>query len=140
VPVILPPLRWREDDVLVLARHFMAIDAAAEGKRFDGFDPDAVTALQRHQWPGNVAELRNAMRQVAALFDGGTVGAADLPAGLRDARDGGGAGIEPLWMVEQRAIRAAIAACGGDHATAAARLQVSVEEMERRLLQPDPKR
>jgi two-component system repressor protein LuxO len=139
VPVRLPPLRWREDDVLLLARHFLAVDAAAEGKRFDGFDPDAVAALRRHQWPGNVAELRNAMRSVAVLFDGGTVGAADLPAALREAREGtGGTAIEPLWQVEQRAIRAAIAACGGDHATAAARLQISLDEMERRLLRQDP--
>jgi two-component system repressor protein LuxO len=139
VPIRLPPLRWREDDVLLLARHFLAIDAAAEGKRFDGFDAAAVAALRRHQWPGNVAELRNAMRSVAVLFGGGTVGVADLPEALRDAREGtGGTAIEPLWRLEQRAIRTAIAACGGDHATAAARLQISVEEMERRLLRQDP--
>jgi two-component system repressor protein LuxO len=139
VPVRLPPLRWREDDVLLLARHFLAVDAAAEGKRFDGFDAAAVAALRRHQWPGNVAELRNAMRSVAVLFGGGLVGTTDLPAALREAREGtGGTAIEPLWQVEQRAIRAAIAACGGDHATAAARLQISLDEMERRLLRQDP--
>jgi two-component system repressor protein LuxO len=141
VPIRLPPLRWREDDVLLLARHFLAIDAAAEGKRFDGFDAGAVAALRRHQWPGNVAELRNAMRSVAALFGGGMVGAMDLPEALRDAREGtGGTAIEPLWRMEQRAIRAAIGACGGDHATAAARLQISVEEMERLLLRQEPPR
>jgi DNA-binding NtrC family response regulator len=141
VPVRMPPLRWREDDVLLLARHFLAIDAAAEGKRFDGFDPAAVAALRRHAWPGNVAELRNTTRAVAALFGGGMVGLADLPESLREARvDEGGTAIEPLWQVEQRAIRAAIAACDGDHATAAARLQVSVEELERRLLQAPPAR
>jgi two-component system repressor protein LuxO len=141
VPVRMPPLRWREDDVLLLARHFLAIDAAVEGKRFDGFDAAAVAALRRHAWPGNVAELRNATRAVAALFGGGMVGLADLPASIRDARGGaGGTAIEPLWQVEQRTIRAAIAACGGDHATAAARLQLSVDDLEQRLLRQPPAR
>ncbi len=141
VPVRMPPLRWREDDVLLLARHFLSIDAAAEGKRFDGFDPAVVAALRRHAWPGNVAELRNTTRAVAALFEGGMVGLADLPVPLREAREGAGdTAIEPLWQVEQRTIRAAIAACGGDHATAAARLQLSVDDLEQRLLRPPPVR
>jgi two-component system repressor protein LuxO len=135
VPIRLPPLRWREDDVLLLARHFLAIDAAAEGKPFGGFDAAAVVALRRHTWPGNVAELRNAMRAAAALFSGGMVGLDALPPALQEARDSAAeTAIEPLWQVEQRTIRNAVAACGGDHATAAARLQITLDELERRLL------
>ena len=134
-PVRLPPLRWREDDVLLLARHFLAIDAAAAIKQFDGFDSAAVAALRRHPWPGNVAELRNAMRHVAAWFNGGIVGLADLPPGLREAADTPpGTLVEPLWLVEQRAIRNAIKACGGDYAMAATRLQIPLEELQQRLL------
>ncbi|GEM_PF-3398707 len=134
-PLRMPPLRWREDDVLLLARHFLAIDAAAAIKQFDGFDNTAVAALRRHPWPRNVAELREATRHVAAWFNGGMVGAADLPATLRDAADSAvGTLVEPLWQVEQRAIRNAIKACGGDYAMAASRLQISLDELQQRLL------
>jgi two-component system repressor protein LuxO len=141
VPVRLPPLRWREDDVLLLARHFLAIDAASEGKSFTGFDGETVAALRRHAWPGNVGELRNAMRHAAAVFDGGSVRVGHLPPALRDSRDTTAqTPIEPLWQVEQRAIREAIASCGGDHATAAARLQITLEDLEQRLLRTPPAR
>jgi two-component system repressor protein LuxO len=134
-PVRLPPLRWREDDVLLLARHFLAIDAAAAIKPFDGFDSAAVAALRRHPWPGNVAELRKATRHVAAWFNGGMVGLADLPAALREVPDtAAGTLVEPLWLVEQRAIRNAIKAFGGDYAMAATRLQIPLEELQQRLL------
>ena len=104
-------------------------------KPLAGFTPETIDQLSSHAWPGNVAELRNAMRAVAALFSGGMVGLDALPPALREARDHAAeTAIEPLWQVEQRTIRNAVAACGGDHATAAARLQITLDELERRLL------
>ncbi|MBV8972113.1 MAG: nitrogen regulation protein NR(I) [Sphingomonadaceae bacterium] len=77
VPLRLPPLRARIEDVPVLARHFLD-RAAAEGLPRKALDADAVAALQAHGWPGNVRELENLMRRLAALTRGETIGAAAI--------------------------------------------------------------
>lgn len=66
VPVELPPLRARPEDVPELARHFLA-RAEAEGLPRKALDPAAADTLARHSWPGNVRELENLMRRMAAL-------------------------------------------------------------------------
>src|SRR6187397_680559 len=59
VPISVPPLRERIEDVPLLADHFMAVLAREYGRLPKTFDADAMSALQRHKWPGNVRELRN---------------------------------------------------------------------------------
>ena len=66
VPLRLPPLRERKEDIADLARHFFAA-CEAEGLPSKRLDPDAVAALQSHRWPGNVRELENLVRRLAAL-------------------------------------------------------------------------
>jgi two-component system repressor protein LuxO len=80
VPVELPPLRDRGDDVLRIARHFLTSFAREEGRRFRGFSPDAEAALLAYGWPGNVRQLQNAVRNVVVLHDGELVDAGMLPA------------------------------------------------------------
>ncbi|HVH81884.1 MAG TPA: sigma-54 dependent transcriptional regulator, partial [Stellaceae bacterium] len=70
VPCAMPPLRARDDDVLLLARHFLALYGKEEGKEFTDFDGDAVSALRRYPWPGNIRELQNVLRN-AVLFNQG---------------------------------------------------------------------
>jgi two-component system repressor protein LuxO len=84
IPVPLPPLRDRGDDVLALAEAFLTKSAAEEGKRFLRFDPEARATLLRHTWPGNVRELENAIRTAVVLHDGEVVTAAMLPATVRE--------------------------------------------------------
>jgi two-component system nitrogen regulation response regulator GlnG len=81
IPLKLPPLRSRVDDIPVLARHFLD-RAAAEGLPRKVLDPAAVEAIQRHSWPGNVRELENLMRRLAALTRGDTIGEAAVTEGL----------------------------------------------------------
>jgi len=81
VPLRLPPLRARIDDLPVLARHFLD-RAAAEGLPRKALDPAAIEAIQRHSWPGNVRELENLMRRLAALTRGDTIGEAAVADGL----------------------------------------------------------
>ena len=81
VPLRLPPLRARRDDMPALARHFLD-RAAADGLPRKGLDPAAVEAIQRHDWPGNVRELENLMRRLAALTRGETIDEAAIAAGL----------------------------------------------------------
>ncbi|MCE2918962.1 MAG: sigma 54-interacting transcriptional regulator, partial [Roseomonas sp.] len=84
IPVPLPPLRDRGDDVLALAEAFLVKSAAEEGKRFQRFDAEARAMLMRHTWPGNVRELENAIRTAVVLHDGEVVSAAMLPATVRE--------------------------------------------------------
>ncbi len=70
VPCAMPPLRERDDDVLLLARHFLALYAKEEGKAFTDFDEGAVRALRRYPWPGNIRELQNVLRNTV-LFNQG---------------------------------------------------------------------
>jgi two-component system repressor protein LuxO len=84
IPVPLPPLRDRGDDVLALAEAFLAKSAAEEGKRFQRFDTEARATLLRHIWPGKVRELENAIRTAVVLHDGEVVTAPMLPATVRE--------------------------------------------------------
>ncbi len=81
IPLKLPPLRLRSDDIPVLARHFLE-RAGAEGLPRKSLDPGAIEAIQRHSWPGNVRELENLMRRLAALTRGDTIGAGAVIDGL----------------------------------------------------------
>ncbi|MBB6226044.1 two-component system nitrogen regulation response regulator GlnG [Polymorphobacter multimanifer] len=84
VPLELPPLRARKEDVPVLARHFLAL-AAEAGLPRKMLDAGALAVLQAHGWPGNVRELENLMRRLAVLERGDTIGAAALTAVLGPA-------------------------------------------------------
>lgn len=81
VPLTLPPLRTRSEDVPALARHFLEM-AVSEGLPRKTLDAHAIEALRRHNWPGNVRELENLMRRLAALERGDSIGAAAVIAGI----------------------------------------------------------
>src|SRR5262245_10032157 len=78
VPIFVPPLRERVEDVPLLADHFMAMLAREYGRRPKVFDPDAVRALQRYAWPGNVRELRNLVERLMIMVPGDRVSSRDL--------------------------------------------------------------
>jgi two-component system nitrogen regulation response regulator NtrX len=78
VPIFVPPLRERHEDVPLLADHFMAILAREYGRRPKTFDADAVAALQRYRWPGNVRELRNLVERLMIMVPGDRVSSRDL--------------------------------------------------------------
>src|SRR6187455_2581471 len=78
VPIFVPALRDRQEDIPLLADHFMAMLAREYGRRPKIFDPDAVAALQRYGWPGNVRELRNVIERVIIMVTGDTITAQDL--------------------------------------------------------------
>ena len=70
IPILLPPLRERGEDVLQIARRFLAEFAKEEGKRFDGFTPQAERLLLEYDWPGNVRQLQNVVRNIVVLHAG----------------------------------------------------------------------
>ena len=74
----LPPLRDREDDVLLLAEHFMDLYAKEEGKAFESLTEDARTALTNYTWPGNIRELQNTIRKAVIINNGPEIDASLL--------------------------------------------------------------
>jgi two-component system nitrogen regulation response regulator GlnG len=83
VPLRLPPLRERLEDIGDLARHFLRI-AAKEGLGQRAMAPGAIDRLKRHSWPGNIRELENLVRRVAALYSQDTISAEIIDAELTD--------------------------------------------------------
>ena len=78
VPISVPPLRDRGDDVLRLADHFMAEFASEYGRRLKHLSSDAQAAFKRYSWPGNVRELRNVIERLMIMVPGDVVTAGDL--------------------------------------------------------------
>jgi two-component system nitrogen regulation response regulator NtrX len=78
VPIFVPPLRDRQEDIALLAEHFMAVLAREYGRRPKSFERDAVTALQQYAWPGNVRELRNVVERLMIMVPGDRITSRDL--------------------------------------------------------------
>ncbi|PRP97422.1 Transcriptional regulatory protein ZraR [Enhygromyxa salina] len=79
IPLRLPSLRERADDIPQLARHFLDRAAARFGREASEFSPAAIAHLHDYPWPGNVRELENAIEQIVLHADGGVIGVADIP-------------------------------------------------------------
>jgi len=79
VPIELPPLRARTDDIPILARLFLERFAVKLQRPVTGIDPAALDALRAHPWPGNIRELENAIERATLLCDGTTLLPRDLP-------------------------------------------------------------
>ncbi len=134
VPIALPALRDRREDILPLAEHFLGLFRHRYHKHGLSLRPCARHALEEHQWPGNVRELKNLMERVVLLHPDGTdILAADLPLEMRCDPASGAGDEEPeclsldaaVRQAEIRAIRRAMAAAGGSKARAAGLLQIS---------------
>ncbi len=92
LPIRLPPLRDRLEDVPPLAAHFLEKHARAFRREVTGFDPDALRALTSYPWPGNVRELENAVERSVAVSAGALVTSQDLPPEITAAPPGPGRG------------------------------------------------
>jgi two-component system nitrogen regulation response regulator NtrX len=78
IPIFVPPLRERADDVPRLAEYFMSDLAREYGRRRKTFDPMAMSTLQHYRWPGNVREMRNVLERLMIMVPGDTISPADL--------------------------------------------------------------
>ena len=79
VPIEVPPLRERIEDLPLLVEHFVRQYGQQFGKRVQGLSPEALTALSEYRWPGNVRELQNVVERCVVLADGPLIGLNDLP-------------------------------------------------------------
>ncbi len=85
IQIDIPPLRERGEDVLLLARHFVASLGERQGRRFSGLSPEAADAFRRYLWPGNVRELRNVIERALILEEGDVITTGTLPPGVAQA-------------------------------------------------------
>ncbi len=104
VPVRLPPLRERADDIPDLVRHFLA-RAELEGLPAKTVDGDALQALQRYRWPGNIRELENLVRRLTALYPGDTISAGMIDAELNPLQP---SPPDAATMSEEESLRGAV--------------------------------
>jgi DNA-binding NtrC family response regulator len=130
-----PPLRERLEDVLPLARVFLAETARRMGRKVTGFTPRAADQLLRYEWPGNVREVQNAVEHAVALSAGARVDAEDLPEELRAAmpRPRPAGRTRALEDVEREYILAAVESAGGNRTRAAADLGIGLATLKRKL-------
>lgn len=148
-PIRVPPLREREGDVELLAKHFLERFSKEHGLKSCGFSKDGIAGLLAHHWPGNVRELQNVVERAAILAEEGVaVGAALMGLGggrvaereeakNGEADDGGGIqlgdGVVSLHELEKRAILDALEKTGGNRTQAAELLQISIRTLRNKL-------
>jgi len=83
ISIVLPPLRERGDDVILLARHFISIMNQNMGRQIESISHDAAMALRKYHWPGNIRELRNIIERVMILEEGTIIELENLPANIQ---------------------------------------------------------
>ena len=136
VPVVLPPLRDRVEDIPRLAAHFLAEVAARNRRPEKTLSPDALALLARYPFPGNVRELRNLCERLVLIAPGATVGPDDLPPEVRAGPPSGPSEHtlrQAVERAEREAILAALEATDGHRERAAGRLGVSVRTLHYKL-------
>ena len=147
VSVIMPPLRERGDDVLLLTRHFLNYYSEKFRKRFVGMTDDVEAIVRVYRWPGNVRELRNLLERVVLLEDDERLREDHLPAemiaqyeaiprALRDAmvaRGENDISLPTLSEIEQEHILKVLEATGGNRSQAAKVLGISRQSLIERI-------
>jgi len=132
IPITVPPLRERREDIPLLAGHFLRQHAEHYRKNLSGFEDAAMKALLAHPWPGNIRELDHAVERAVLMSQAACVKANDL--GLRPARDGSPR-LEDMSLeeVEGLLIKKALQRFNGNVSHAANALGLSRSALYRRL-------
>ena len=129
IPIQIPPLRERREDIPILIEHFVEKHRQRTGKRIDGVDPAAAEALQRYDWPGNVRELENTIERAVVLSTGPILtGSAVSMMGATSAQAPGVPSLrlhQNLEWVERETIRRALEQSGGVKKDAAELMGIS---------------
>ncbi len=119
-----PPLRERPEDIPLLAQHFLRRYATETGKKIDSIHPEALAAMRRYSWPGNIRELQNAIERAVVVGKGRQIKPADLPFALT-ADDAAEVASLSLEEIERRHIALVLATEGGHISNAAKVLRIN---------------
>lgn len=146
VPMYIPPLRERKEDIHLLAKYFLQNMSAKNEKIFMDFAPQAMEALLSYDWPGNVRELENVIERVVVLHNDTRVKLDHLPPAVRECRGKMDVRpaeilppeeqkIMPLEQVERYAIEAALRQCMGNVTEASRKLKIGQATLYRKIKQ-----
>jgi len=130
IPIYIPPLRERLNDIPLLANHFLKRFAREQDKVLTSISEEAMRFLLEHAWPGNVRELENSIEHAVVLAKTDTVQPGDLPLSLREKQSPNiarNANSAPLSIPEneEQLIQNALSSCSGNKSAAAAQLGIS---------------
>jgi two-component system response regulator HydG len=136
IPLVLPPLRERQEDIPILAAHFAAKSAEKHGQRTPELDPALIDVLNEYHWPGNVRELENLLERLVVLSSSSTLGLEFVPEKMLRELPGTPAGDEStlegaVEAVKRRMIVSALQAENGNKVAAAKRLRISRSYLHR---------
>jgi DNA-binding NtrC family response regulator len=129
IPIEIPPLRERREDIPVLVEHFVEKHRQRTGKKIDGVDDGVTAALERYDWPGNVRELENTIERAVVLTTGTVINASAIS--LVGATSSSSSGLpsmrlhQNLEWVERETIRRALEQAGGVKKDAAELMGIS---------------
>ena len=129
IPIHIPPLRERREDIPVLVEHFVSKHAQRAGKRITGLAPGVLESLQAAEWPGNVRELENTVERAVVLSPTAVVGSESIR--LVGVSSAGATGLPSLILrqnvdwVERETVRRALEASGGVKKDAAELMGIS---------------
>lgn len=156
IPISMPALRDRDEDIMLIAHNFLKRFSREEAKQYDGFSPKAEAIFRQYSWPGNVRELQNVVRNIVVLNRGGIIDVKQLPPPLdsfsaqvipaakaapkRRRRSKAKSGllathmedIRPMAEIEKLFIENAIELCDGNVPKAAALLELSPSTIYRK--------
>jgi two-component system response regulator HydG len=126
IPIKIPPLRERRNDIPLLLQHFLKQFNSEQGKNVSGFDPEAMRVLLNYNWPGNIRELENCIEHAVILAKTNMVSISDLPSALTTPTDR----ISPtekrtMDTHEETLIREVLQECSWNKQHAANRLGIS---------------
>ncbi len=133
LPILVPPLRDRREDIPLLINHFVARNNKRLGTNVQGLDTETRRLLYEYSWPGNVRELENTIERAMVLAEGDRIFAPDLPERIREARDpvqvqlqtGELSVKKTMRAVEEILIRRALQKTRGNRTRAAEVLEIS---------------
>jgi DNA-binding NtrC family response regulator len=133
ISIVIPPLRERGDDVLLLTDHFCRKFATEYGMQAPRFADQALEMLKEYHWPGNVRELENVIQRLVLMTEGGHIEVADLPQLMKFNALGGSGLNRTLAEVETEYIRNVLASVGGNKTRAARILGIDRKTLREKL-------
>jgi DNA-binding NtrC family response regulator len=127
IPLLIPPLRNRSEDIAQLAQFFLKEACRAFNKNLSLLGDDLLKALQQYSWPGNIRELKHAIERMVVMAKGGSLTLQDLPNEVREAKAAPEPGKAVLNKAESEIenIKKALAMTNGNQSKAAELLGVT---------------
>lgn len=138
VPLEILPLRERDQDIELLAKHFAQIYAEESASKSIGFTKSTLTFFNSYSWPGNVRELKNLVERLTILHPGQVISVDQLPAEIRNIEPRAPVSIEEsMHNVERNMIQDTLIKCRGKKGLAAERLGISRHALKRKMQRLD---